>query len=146
MTIELNMENPEEVFPAGLEILKQQYPLFETDLSFPEYPGKTLGKWEIQNLKLCVDHGYHTGLWLVQNLFILFKQGKTDPKKPETWMSPSPHAVESQEACCRYARGNTVIMGLGWVAVNTALNLFLGPGTGNLQAAAGTLRNQTWTA
>lgn len=39
-------------------------------------------------------------------------------------MSLTPHEIESQELACVYAGGHTVVMGLGmgWVAVNIALN------------------------
>jgi len=42
----------------------------------------------------------------------------------ETWMSLTPHEIESQELGCRHAFEHAVIMGLGmgWMAANVAMN------------------------
>lgn len=100
------------------------HPVFETDLFVPEYREGNWNEWEIRKAALCFDHGYHSGIWLVDNLSVLLRNDNAGDSPPETWMSPSPHEIESQELGCRHAFGHTVIMGLGlgWVAVNAALN------------------------
>ncbi len=99
-------------------------PLYETDLVIPKYRDGKWGDWEIRTANLILDHGYHTGIWLVQGLQVLTKQGKDEDTLPATWMSPCPHEIESQELGCRHAFGHTVIMGLGlgWCVVNAAMN------------------------
>jgi hypothetical protein len=55
---------------------------------------------------------------------VLLRNSGREEERWETWMSLSPHEIESQELGCRYAHGHTAVMGLGmgWVAVNIALN------------------------
>lgn len=99
-------------------------PLYETDLLIPKYRDGKWGDWEIRTVNLVLDHGYHTGIWLVQDLQVLTKQDKDEDTLSGSWMSLCPHEIESQELGCRHAFGHTVIMGLGlgWCAVNTAMN------------------------
>ena len=99
-------------------------PLYETDLLIPKYRDGKWGEWEIRTVNLILDHGYHTGVWLVQDLQVLTKQSKDKDTLPGAWMSLCPHEIESQELGCRHAFGHTVIMGLGlgWCTVNTAMN------------------------
>jgi hypothetical protein len=98
-------------------------PLFSTDLSIPAYKERQIGRWRVSRLAFGLDHGYHTGLWAVRDMPVLLRGGGPSSAW-ETWMALSPHEVESQEPGCRHAFGHTVIMGLGmgWVAVNVALN------------------------
>ncbi|HCY86534.1 MAG TPA: hypothetical protein DHV36_15480 [Desulfobacteraceae bacterium] len=100
------------------------HPIFETDLYIPKYMDGRWGDWEIRTAKLVLDHGYHTGMWMVRDLAVLLKHGKSGTTLPDSWMSPSAHEIESQELGCRNAFGHTVIMGLGmgWCAINSALN------------------------
>jgi hypothetical protein len=55
---------------------------------------------------------------------VLMRRNPQNPGAWETWMSLSPHEIESQEPGCLYANGHTVIMGLGmgWIALSAALN------------------------
>ncbi len=99
-------------------------PFFTTELFIPQYREGRTGFWEIKAAGICHDHGYHTGVWLVKNLPVLIKHFEDNSKAPQTWMSLTPHEIESQELACRYARGHTVVagLGLGWAAINIALN------------------------
>ncbi len=101
----------------------QQVPFFETDLHIPVYRDGVWDKWEIRHAQACLDHGYHSGLWLVANLPVLYKRSDDGQTQPETWMSPSAYEIESQELGCRHAHGYTVVAGLGmsWSAINAAL-------------------------
>lgn len=99
-------------------------PVFTTDLFIPAYQEGRWNDWEIRKAALCLDHGYHSGVWMADNLAVLLRHSPAQGTLPETWMSPSPHEIESQELGCRHAFGHTLVMGLGlgWVAVNAALN------------------------
>jgi hypothetical protein len=99
-------------------------PLFKTDLFIPDYNEGEIGNWRIQKLQLGFDHGYITGVSAVEKMTILARRCRENCEKWEAWMSISPHEIESQQLCCRYAYGHTVIMGLGlgWIAINTAMN------------------------
>lgn len=104
---------------AGLGV-----PLFSTDWHMPVYLEGNIGRWRLTRSGFCFDRGYSSGLWGVSGMPILLRDSVGDGQNWETWMSLSPHEIESQELGCRYARGHTVVMGLGmgWVAVNMALN------------------------
>ena len=96
-------------------------PLFTTDLYVPRYRDGDVGRWRIVPGGFALDHGYHSGVWAVQGMPALLR--RPDPAAAwETWMSLSPHEVESQEFGCRHAWGHTVVMGLGmgWIALNLA--------------------------
>jgi hypothetical protein len=99
-------------------------PLFVTDLYMPVYKEVNTEHWKIKHLPFGHDHGYYSGNWTVQNMPVLLRN--TDLINPtwQSWMSLSAHEIESQEFGCRYAYGETVVMGLGmgWVAINAALN------------------------
>ena len=99
-------------------------PLFRTDLFLPNYKDVQKNNWRITHMGLGFDHGYFTDVWAVENMPILARRNKDNNEHWESWMSISPHELESQEICCKYAYGNVVIMGLGmgWVAINSALN------------------------
>lgn len=99
-------------------------PVFHTDLFLPKYRSMQKDNWRITYMGLGFDHGYFTDVWAVENMPILSRRSREDNGKWESWMSICPHELESQELCCRYSRGNVAIMGLGlgWVAINTALN------------------------
>ena len=112
------METPEQLAEAlGL-------PLFATDLYMPEYKEGEIGNWRITQSQFGMDHGYFSGTWAVHNMPALLRNSKDGSTGWATWMSLSPHEIESQELGCRYAHGHTVIMGLGmgWIAINAALN------------------------
>lgn len=101
--------------------------LWSTDLFFPKYKAGEIGSWKIlAGGGLTYDCGYYTGSCLTEKLPILIRKVETKDGNSdwETWMSLSPHEIESQEIGCRNAFGHTVIMGLGmgWVAANTALS------------------------
>jgi len=97
---------------------------FTCDLHMPLYKDGSIGKWKLTRTGFCLDRGYHSGLWGVSGMPVLMRDAGNDGRSWETWMSLSPHEIESQELGCRYAVGHTVVMGLGmgWVAVNIALN------------------------
>lgn len=97
---------------------------FTCDLHMPLYKDGSIGKWKLTRTGFCLDRGYHSGLWGVSGMPVLMRDAGNDGRSWETWMSLSPHEIESQELGCRYAVGHTVVMGLGmgWVAVNMALN------------------------
>lgn len=99
-------------------------PLFTTALHMPAYREGVVGRWKLTRTGFCFDRGYHSGLWTVFGMPVLMRASGKDAAKWETWMSLTPHEIESQELGCRYAVGHTVVMGLGmgWVAVNIALN------------------------
>jgi hypothetical protein len=99
-------------------------PLFTTNLHMPDYLEGIVGRWRLKRSGICFDRGYHSGLWIVSGMPVLLRDALGDGQSWETWMSLSPHEIESQELGCRYACGHTVVMGLGmgWVAVNMALN------------------------
>lgn len=100
--------------------------MYSSDLYMPNYLDGQIGRWRLTRTGFCLDRGYYSGLWGVQGMSVLMRDssGAADSATWETWMSLSPHEIESQELGCRYAFGHTVVMGLGmgWVAVNCALN------------------------
>lgn len=97
--------------------------LYQSNFYLPEYKEGINGNWKISYSNIGFDRGYFTGTWMYQNLPVLSRRKGSDTGW-ETWMSLSPYELESQELCCRYAYGKVVIMGLGmgWVAINAALN------------------------
>jgi hypothetical protein len=99
-------------------------PLFRTPFFLPDYPDGEWGQWRIAHTGTGIDHGYYTRQWLISGMPILMRRHPQNPSKWETWMSLSAHEMESQEAGCIYAKGRTVIMGLGmgWIALNAAMN------------------------
>lgn len=94
----------------------------------PEYLPCENGDWKIiPGGQLVHDRGYYSGLHLVEMFPALARKVENKDKNGfyfETWMSITPHEVESQELGCIYANGHTVVMGLGlgWIAANMALN------------------------
>ncbi len=98
--------------------------LFRTDLYLPRYVEGHIGRWKMTRSGFSIARGYHSGLWGVWGMPVLLREGNGDGQAWETWMSLSPHEIESQELGCRYAWGHTAVMGLGmgWVAINIALN------------------------
>ncbi len=99
-------------------------PLFTSDHYMPAYIEGSIGKWRLSRTGFCLDRGYCSGLWMVQGMPVLMRDCGSNGAEWETWMSLSPHEIESQELGCRHASGHTVVMGLGmgWVAINMALN------------------------
>ncbi|MEZ5448579.1 MAG: hypothetical protein R3E89_06075 [Thiolinea sp.] len=99
-----------------------------TDPFIPRFQTGSSGIWKINaGGQLVNDWGYYSGVCLLEMLPSLAR--KTDPGNTgeggwETWMSLTPHEIESQELGYQHACGHTVIMGLGmgWVAANAALN------------------------
>ncbi|NJD90889.1 MAG: hypothetical protein FIA91_05140 [Geobacter sp.] len=99
-------------------------PLFTTPYFLPVYPSGDQGSWRLSQLATGFDHGYYTSQWLVSGMPLLLRRNPGNPELWETWMSLTPHEIESQEPGCHCAHGHTAIMGLGmgWVAMNAALN------------------------
>ena len=117
------MNNPADIAAAlGMR-------LWRTDAFIPTYRSGTSGRWKIHpGGSLVHDHGYHSGPCLLEMLPVLLRRpesaGSDDDGAWETWMSITPHEVESQQFGYQYAFGHTVVMGLGmgWIAANCALN------------------------
>jgi hypothetical protein len=99
-------------------------PLFQTSFFLPGYPDGEWGPWRISHTGTCISPGYYTRQWIISAMPVLLRRNPQDTDEWETWMSLTPHEIESQEPGCLYARGHTAIMGLGmgWIAVNAALN------------------------
>lgn len=99
-------------------------PLFRTPYFLPDYPEGEWGVWRISRMGTGIDHGYYTRQWVTSGMPVLLRRNPGNPDMWETWMSLSSHEIESQEPGCLCATGHTVIMGLGmgWIAVNAALN------------------------
>jgi hypothetical protein len=99
-------------------------PLFSTSMHMPTYRDGRVGQWKLTHTGFGLDRGYYSGLWSVCGMPLLMRDSSGNGESWETWMSLSPHEIESQELGCRYAMGHTAVMGLGmgWVAVNIALN------------------------
>lgn len=97
-------------------------PFYETEHYMPEYKTGEYGKWRISIMGLGHDYGYTTGVWMVNNVPILSRCDNNG--EWETWMSLTPHEIESQELGAKYSFGHVVVMGLGlgWLAVNAAMN------------------------
>lgn len=96
-------------------------PLFKPNLYMPAYRAGHMGRWRLTHSGFGLDRGYYSGQWAVVGMPALLRDHQGEEL---TWMSLSPHEIESQELGCRYAYGHTVVMGLGmgWVAINIALN------------------------
>jgi len=96
-------------------------PLFQSSLYMPTYRAGRMGRWRLTHSGFGLDRGYYSGQWAVVGMPALLRDHQGEEL---TWMSLSPHEIESQELGCRYAYGHTVVMGLGmgWVAINIALN------------------------
>ncbi len=99
-------------------------PLYRTDCFLPDYPHGEIGSWRISRTGVGIDHGYYTRQWVISDMPLLLRRSPDNEELWETWMSLTPHEIESQEPGCLCAHGHTVIMGLGmgWVALNAALN------------------------
>ena len=99
-------------------------PLFRTSLFMPRYPDGQWGEWRISHTGTGIVPGYYTPQWLVSGAPVLARRRPQLPDAWDTWMSLTPHEIESQEPACRYARGHTAVMGmgLGWISLNVALN------------------------
>jgi hypothetical protein len=99
-------------------------PLYTTDLYMPRYVSGVVGRWRLVPGGFSLDHGYHSGPCATLGMPLLLRDRDGDGRTWDTWMSLSPHEIESQEFGCRHAFGHTVVMGLGmgWAAVNIALN------------------------
>ena len=99
-------------------------PLFQTPYFLPVYPSGDQGSWRLSQIANGIDHGYYSRQWFISEMPLLMRRNPGDPEQWETWMSLTPHEIESQEPGCLYATGHTVVMGMGmgWVALNAALN------------------------
>jgi hypothetical protein len=99
-------------------------PVFQTSLFMPQYPDGQWGEWRISHTGMGIVPGYYTRQWLISGAPVLARRHPQHPEAWDTWMSLMPSEIESQEPACRYARGHTAIMGLGlgWIALNVALN------------------------
>ncbi|MCX7553107.1 hypothetical protein OS175_04395 [Marinicella sp. S1101] len=100
--------------------------LWQTDSFIPEYNTGQMGPWQINpGGQLANDWGYYSGTCLLEMLPSLLRQARSDQGTVwDTWMSLTPHEIESQELGYQCAFGHVVIMGLGmgWIAANAALN------------------------
>lgn len=103
--------------------------LWTTDSFIPQYQSGEIGSWRIDSGgQLVHDWGYFSGQCLLEMLPSLARRKTSDNTGDEggwdTWMSLTPHEIESQELGYKHASGNMVIMGLGmgWIAANAALN------------------------
>ncbi|APV48858.1 hypothetical protein BWI17_03690 [Betaproteobacteria bacterium GR16-43] len=103
--------------------------LWTTDSFVPRYRTGEHGPWKINpGGALIHDWGYYSGPCMLEMLPSLARRVRSasgvDGDKWETWMSLTPHEIESQELGFLHAFGNTVVMGLGmgWIAANCALN------------------------
>jgi hypothetical protein len=99
-------------------------PLFHTSFFMPQYPDGQWGEWRLSHIGMGIVPGYYTRQWLISGAPVLARRHPQHPQAWDTWMSLMPSEIESQEPACHYARGHTVIMGLGmgWIALNVALN------------------------
>lgn len=99
-------------------------PLYQAPYFMPEYAAGQQGRWKTIKGGFLLDRGYHSGVWGVSGLPALLRDSHGDGQVWDTWMSLSPHEIESQELAIRYAHGHSAVMGLGmgWVAANIALN------------------------
>lgn len=101
-------------------------PLFKSTYLLPRFPDGEWGHWRVRHTGTGIDHGYFTRQWVTHQAPVLERRRQTSdqPDQWDTWMSLTPHEIESQELGCLHARGHTVIMGLGmgWIAINAALN------------------------
>ena len=99
-------------------------PLFSTDLVMPDYAPGASGRWRLLPGGFAIDHGYSSGPCATYGMPLLQRHRDDDAHTWDTWMSLSPHEIESQELGCRHAHGHTVVMGLGmgWAALNIACN------------------------
>lgn len=118
------LQNMISIDQAGQLAVAAGVPLYSSDLYMPSYLDGRVGSWRLTRTGFCLDRGYHSGLWGVSGMPVLMRNSSENGERWETWMSLSPHEIESQELGCRYAVGHTAVMGLGmgWVAVNMALN------------------------
>lgn len=118
------LQNMISIDQAGQLAAAAGVPLYSSDLYMPSYLDGRVGRWRLTRTGFCLDRGYHSGLWGVSGMPVLMRNSSENGERWETWMSLSPHEIESQELGCRYAFGHTAVMGLGmgWVAVNIAIN------------------------
>lgn len=98
--------------------------VYETKHFMPDYKPGEYGDWRLSIMGLGHDYGYTTGVWMVANVPILSRRNKNLKHEWESWMSLTPHEIESQELGVKYGFGHVVVMGLGlgWLAANAALN------------------------
>jgi hypothetical protein len=99
-------------------------PFFRTPYFLPDYPEGEWGAWRISRMGTGLDRGYYTRQWVISGMPVLLRRNPGNQALWETWMSLTPHEIESQEPGCLCATGYTVVMGLGmgWIAINAALN------------------------
>ena len=103
--------------------------LWKTESFVPQYRAGEYGSWRINpGGQLVNDWGYHSGPCLVEMLPSLSRKvtalENAEGDGWETWMSLTPHEIESQELGFIHAVGDVVVMGLGlgWIAANIAMN------------------------
>ncbi len=96
-------------------------PFYRPGWHLPSYRVTATSRWRLIEAPFHLEPGYWSGLWGVAGLPVLMRA--TAAGDWETWMSISPHELESQELPCRHAGGHVVVMGLGmgWIALNLAL-------------------------
>lgn len=99
-------------------------PLFNTPYFLPNYPAGDRGTWRLARTGTGIDHGYYSRQWVIAGMPVLLRRNPDNAELWDTWMSLTPHEIESQEPGCTSAFGHTAIMGMGmgWIALNAALN------------------------
>lgn len=99
-------------------------PLYTPGWFVPVLRTMETSRWKVSTCPFHIEAGYHSGKWAVPAMPVLLRRSDGAPDAWETWMSFSPHEIESQEAACLHAGGDVAVMGLGlgWVAANLALN------------------------
>ncbi len=92
--------------------------LWTTDSFVPRYRSGVIGAWRIHpGGSLVSDWGYCSGPCLMEMLPSLARRVQARPEAGseawETWMSLTPHEIESQELGYLHTSGHVAIMGLG---------------------------------
>ena len=95
-------------------------PSFEHDLFRPVFRPFKGERWEMRIADMVLCPGYWSPPRLVHGMAALMR---LEEDGAQTWMSMTPMEIESQELGCRFAAGDTVVlgMGMGWAAANAAL-------------------------
>lgn len=90
----------------------------------PQFSDGQFGCWRITRAGMHLEPGYHTPLWVACDMPVLLRKTGNEPENWDTWISLSPHEIESQQLACSYAAGHTMVIGLGFgfAALNIALN------------------------
>lgn len=117
MNPEAPLPSPHAQLAAALGV-----PLYACEWYMPRYQPGQYGNWSLKHCQFHLEPGYFSGIWAVADMPLLLRDTGAGENSWETWMSLSPHEIESQELPLYHASGHVVVMGLGmgWVAVNLA--------------------------